>query len=352
MQIEKRISVLFDMKSVFCALLSVCALLSCSHAMSGQGSKLSVDKLPEKEDAAPACHSEAVFPEPSSEVYPVAISDAQKMIFEFLSSRDFEILRTRMENGKVTMCGKKGAERWKIDLMAESSTSTAVGLAYSENDKADAARIEKLRNHIMTNVQKVVVESEDTAEYIPPKVLECIESVVCLESVSSEKKTQFSGFIVDPDGLILATAHDLKGHQELNATLYDGRTAQGMVLKADHLRDLALVRVELKSPSRISIEKGRNLLSIGERIYTVGCPVNLRGTVFPGIVNGPPRRVGDQIYWQVAMKIHPGSSGSPVFDAQGNLVALVKGRFRGTDSLGFLIPFETIVEFLKEIKTK
>ena len=125
-----------------------------------------------------------------------------------------------------------------------------------------------------------------------------------------------------------------------------------MVLKADHHWDLALVKVGLESQSHISLQKGRNLLSVGERIYTVGCPVNLRGTVFPGVVNGPPRRVDDQIYWQVAMKIHPGSSGSPVFDAQGNLVALVKGRFRGTDSLGFLIPFETIVEFLKEVEFK
>ena len=36
------------------------------------------------------------------------------------------------------------------------------------------------------------------------------------------------------------------------------------------------------------------------------------------------------------------------FDSQGNLAAVVKGRYRGTDSVGFLIPFETISEFLKE----
>jgi len=48
------------------------------------------------------------------------------------------------------------------------------------------------------------------------------------------------------------------------------------------------------------------------------------------------------------MKIYPGSSGSPVFDVQGNLVAIVKGRHRGTDSIGFLIPLETIIEFVRE----
>jgi len=49
------------------------------------------------------------------------------------------------------------------------------------------------------------------------------------------------------------------------------------------------------------------------------------------------------------MKIHPGSSGSPVFDEHGNLAAIVTGRYRGTDSVGFLIPFETLMEFLKEM---
>ena len=46
------------------------------------------------------------------------------------------------------------------------------------------------------------------------------------------------------------------------------------------------------------------------------------------------------------MTIHPGSSGSPVFDAQGQLVAMIKGRFRGNSTVGFLTPLETIIEFL------
>ena len=50
--------------------------------------------------------------------------------------------------------------------------------------------------------------------------------------------------------------------------------------------------------------------------------------------------------WQAQMNIHHGSSGSPVFDGQGRMAAMVKGRYRGTDSIGFLIPFEMILQFL------
>jgi serine protease Do len=46
------------------------------------------------------------------------------------------------------------------------------------------------------------------------------------------------------------------------------------------------------------------------------------------------------------MQIRPGSSGSPVFDLGGKLVAVVKGRYRGAESVGFLIPYASLMKFL------
>ena len=65
-----------------------------------------------------------------------------------------------------------------------------------------------------------------------------------------------------------------------------------------------------------------------------------------GIVEGPPAMVNGQPLWQVNMEVLPGSSGSPVFDQDGRLVGVVKGRYRGTETRGFLIPIDTILEFL------
>jgi serine protease Do len=114
----------------------------------------------------------------------------------------------------------------------------------------------------------------------------------------------------------------------------------------DIKRDLVLMKVDLDVSSFISLPEGRNILGMGEMLYSVGCPLSLRGTVNSGSINGPPRKTGDLFLWQVNMKIYPGSSGGPVFDANGKIAAIVKGRFKGTDSIGFLIPFETIVEFI------
>ena len=43
---------------------------------------------------------------------------------------------------------------------------------------------------------------------------------------------------------------------------------------------------------------------------------------------------------------------SPVslsLDENGSLVGVVKGRYRGSDAIGFLIPIETVIEFLNNI---
>jgi serine protease Do len=154
---------------------------------------------------------------------------------------------------------------------------------------------------------------------------------------------------VDEKGMIISTAHDLKEIKEISVALYSGRKIKGQVVKIDPQRDLILVDVGIKLDNPICLDKGRNSLNMGEPLFSVGCPINHGGMIYSGIINSSPRRVKDLVLWQVNMTIHPGSSGSPVFDIHGNLVAIVKGRYRGTESVGFLIPFETILAFLKEI---
>jgi serine protease Do len=98
----------------------------------------------------------------------------------------------------------------------------------------------------------------------------------------------------------------------------------------------------------VSLQDGRYLLRNGEPLFAVTCPVNNISGIQPGFLDGPPRRVQGLPLWQVRMHIAHGSSGSPVFDAQGRLAAIITGRFRGTDSIGFLIPFETLLHFLEK----
>jgi S1-C subfamily serine protease len=85
---------------------------------------------------------------------------------------------------------------------------------------------------------------------------------------------------------------------------------------------------------------------MGEKVYSMVCPAHNHEMVRTGVVDEPPAMVNGQPLWQVNMGVAPGDSGGPVFDSNGRLVGVVKGRFRGGWSRGFLIPTNTLREFL------
>jgi serine protease Do len=187
----------------------------------------------------------------------------------------------------------------------------------------------------------------DFFQEVPAPVLSRKESLVCIKAKIGGNPIQFSGFLINREGLVLSTAHDLQGVQEI-MVFYHHHPYQGRLIKIDRERDLSLIQTPLSPSPSIPLTKVRDLFKDGEKVYTIGCPSNLHQEVYSGMIDGPLRQVNHLPLWQVKMGILPGSSGSPVFDARGDFVGVVKGRYRGSDSIGFLIPARTIMEFLKE----
>ena len=246
---------------------------------------------------------------------------------------------------------ERAKDIWQIHLKQQSALATRVQVLLAGEEQPGHILPGELWDHISAYITHPSggqgTKLEGSGHDVPAAVLSRIESVVCIKEKTEDGEVQCSGFIVDDDGLIVCTAHDLKDRKEVTVFFYDGSEVRGRVVKRDPHRDLALIRIDSKLSAHIPLAGGRAMIGMGERLYSIGCPVNLIGTVFAGVMNGPKRRADDQIFWQVDMKIYPGSSGSPVFDVTGNLVAVVKGRYRGTDSVGFLIPLGTVLEFVK-----
>lgn len=183
---------------------------------------------------------------------------------------------------------------------------------------------------------------------IPIQIYRHAKAIVCMRSVTNGNEKQVSGFFLRiRKGLILTTAHDLAVFQYLTVVLSNGHEISGQVIQLDQQLDLALVRVASTPEAGIILNKSRNLLNLGDRLYTIGCSSNGRGKLSSGVIDGPPWRVGGQLLWQAKMAILPGNSGSPVLNDKGRLVAVVKGRHRVEEQMGFLIPIETIITFIE-----
>ncbi len=283
-----------------------------------------------------------------NKTYSLPINEIEQVVTEWFHRSGQEVKHVPLEMGQIRLNIKYDKISCQIDLKPNSPLATDIKVDCVINGIPDNAIPEKLWTYIDGYVKGPSFSERSSNQNIPIPVLEHIESVVCIKAVSGNKNIQFSGFIVDKKGLIVCTAHDLKGLEEVTVVIYDGSVQNGRILKTDPDRDLSIVKIVSESDTFISLGKGRNLLGIGEKVFTVGCPIDLSSTIYSGMINSPPRKVNDQVLWQVNMEIHPGSSGSPVFDIEGNIVAVVKGRYRGTQSVGFLIPYETIIEFLNE----
>ncbi len=278
---------------------------------------------------------------------PRPIGEITDVLVTWWGDAGYQVQRSEPEAGYVRIHATRDQEDWQADLAPHSALATRVIVSFSGLNPE--FRLQQLWDHISHYIQNPSTEEpRDSDRNIPAAILSKTESVVCINARSNQKNVQFSGLIVDTDGLVLCTAHDLGIIQDLTVTLYDGKEVKAKILFKDTHKDLSILQMDLKPKTAIRLSEGRNFLKTGETVFTVGCPANLRGTVYAGTIDGPPRKMDDQPLWQAHLGSYHGSSGSPVFDVNGKIVAMVKGRYRGTTTTAFLIPMETILLFFKK----
>lgn len=276
------------------------------------------------------------------------VSETLYEVLVWMAGSGFAAEQKDLQDGKVMVTGvskEKEGQEWRVTVSPYSALGAEVLVEVTGGmDEQLAAALKSA----LVNGKAGGAQDAADASVLPSPVLGQIENVACIHAEAAGRSVQFSGFFIDGDGLVLCTAHDLFEHERVKVMSNTGLFYEGDVVKADFKRDLALIRVDAIKEEIVRVGEGRNLLVVGERIYSIGCPMNMRGTIHAGFINGPPRKIGESFLWQAGLEVQPGGSGSPVFDKDGSLVGVVKGRHREAGDLGFILPLEAIVEFLQE----
>src|SRR5947209_8323544 len=152
-----------------------------------------------------------------------------------------------------------------------------------------------------------------------------------------------SGFVINPNGLIVTNNHVVDGATEIKVTLADGRELPGRVLGRDPKTDIALLKVDATGLLVIPLGDSSRL-QVGEPVMAIGNPFGLEQTVTTGIVSATGRVIGEGPYddfIQTDASINPGNSGGPLINAQGQAVginAAIFSRSGGSVGIGFAIP--------------
>ena len=161
-----------------------------------------------------------------------------------------------------------------------------------------------------------------------------------------------SGFFVTPQGHILTNFHvvseaALKPEQhDLVYVTADGREAPLTILQLDVLHDLALLRAGDAAPSgagkrfdALAFRPASEPLAQGERIYSLGNPLDVGFAVTQGTYNGLVKRsFYPQIFFGGALSA--GMSGGPALDDEGHVVGVNVARRIDGEQVSFLVPGE------------
>jgi S1-C subfamily serine protease/RNA polymerase subunit RPABC4/transcription elongation factor Spt4 len=160
---------------------------------------------------------------------------------------------------------------------------------------------------------------------------------------------QGSGFLITSDGVGVTNFHVIKDAYSADVKLGDGRLYHLLSVHAYEAgRDIAIFQLGRKTSVGVEEAKDLPYLSlatqearIGDRIATIGSPEGLSNSVSDGLVSAV-RGEGEKYLLQITAPISPGSSGGPVFNLKGEVVAITSFQFTEGQNLNFAIPISEV----------
>jgi hypothetical protein len=170
-------------------------------------------------------------------------------------------------------------------------------------------------------------------------------SVVVVQRYDEKKqKTGIgTGFFMSSGGNVVTNHHVLRGAVSADIRVSSGKVYPVRnVLAEDPENDLIMVSVEIPPYEVQPLSVRASLPAIGERVVVIGSPMGLDQTVSDGIVSAIRELQGSRRVIQITAPISPGSSGSPVVNMKGDVVAVACALLANGQNLNFGIPSERV----------
>jgi len=111
------------------------------------------------------------------------------------------------------------------------------------------------------------------------------------------------------------------------------------VVASDVKADKCIISAQTMKLHPIAVVRPYDDIAVGEKVYTIGNPSGLVGTLSEGIVSGLRNQKGVR-YVQTSAPISPGSSGGGLFDERGNLLGITSFKIEDAENLNFAIAAE------------
>jgi len=170
---------------------------------------------------------------------------------------------------------------------------------------------------------------------------------------------QGSGFIIDKEGHVLTNYHVIADARQIEVTLHNRKKYRATIVGTDPTHDLAVVQIKAPDLTPMTLGDSRSL-QVGQKVYAIGNPFGLSGTLTRGIVSSirPVQEPngGAQIdeAIQTDAAINPGNSGGPLLNWHGEVIGIntmILSSVGQSAGIGFAIPINTAKAVLNDLVT-
>lgn len=181
----------------------------------------------------------------------------------------------------------------------------------------------------------------------------CADSIVGITAYPEDQDGYYwgTGVIAGENGLIITNAHVIEGCASAEVTLYNNESYEALLVGADAVSDLALLKIDCSGLPAASFGDISSL-SVGDPVAAIGNPLSeeFRSTLTNGIISAIDRGMNynghTMSLLQTNAAINEGNSGGALFNMYGQVVGITNMKmmsyFSSIEGIGFAIPSSTV----------
>ena len=174
-----------------------------------------------------------------------------------------------------------------------------------------------------------------------------------------ERKTTAvgSGFVVDPNGLVVTNYHVIESADEIEVVFDDGTRIPATLKGTDEKTDLALLEIHTDEPLPYVVFGDSDEAQVGDWVIAIGNPFGLGGTTTSGIISARGRDIRSgplDDFIQIDASINRGNSGGPLFNTRGEVIGVNSAIYSpngGSVGIGFAIPASMANNVVAQLQT-
>ena len=170
-----------------------------------------------------------------------------------------------------------------------------------------------------------------------------------------------SGSVLDKEGHVLTNYHVVEGAEEIDVTLANDNNFAAELIGFDKETDIAVLKINAPTEQLYPINLGTSDgLRVGQRVYALGNPFGLDGTLTTGIISSLNRTPSEKQRRRSPLKaliqtdaaMNPGNSGGPLLNTNAEVIGMniaIATKTGQNAGVGFAIPANRIRRIVPEL---